>query len=251
MHHILINVEENKVECTPPVSLSSGQLLEEADSEMKWNVEDNGGHATGSERTIGMDPKKETNDCKQTYCCMALHLLILSHSGKTKEPKNSQTLSEDSSTEHQCGKNVPTQPNTMKVIEPNTAYGPSVLSNVLKQEQSVGITKASVIHKQSQLEIATQGQQSSKGLFQTFIAAAWGGGKESEAKMDPKKILNVQGSIHTSVTANPSLFQDLILLLRTEVSCGQMIMYLIYMYIYLVVESQYKRTNQISGELHR
>ena len=102
-----------------------------------------------------------------------------------------------------------------------------MLSTVLAQEQPVGITNPLVINRQSLLENAPQGQQSSKGVFQKIISAlTWTSVKETQAVL---KILNFNGTTctHTSVTTNPSVFQELVILLGQQVSCGQITKYCI------------------------
>ena len=81
------NVEEEKVKCTPPES------TEEVDSETKWNVEDNKGHETGSERTLHMDPKKENDYGKQTDCLhVSIYLVIQAKNVKLQEAKHRQKI---------------------------------------------------------------------------------------------------------------------------------------------------------------
>lgn len=137
-----------------------------------------------------------------------MYLLIINHSGKGNEATRSKTSADNGI-----------------YGEPKAANGPLMLSTVLTQEQPVGITNPLVINRQSLLENAPQGQESSKGVFQKIISAfTWTSVKETQAVL---KILNFNGTTHTSVTTNPSVFQELVILLGQQVSCGQITKYCI------------------------
>ena len=123
----------------------------------------------------------------------------------------------------QCGKTVPTQPNVIKqnqYCEPKAEDGLSVLPNVSKQDPLMGMTCTYAMDSQCQMDNAFQGQQP-KGRLQTFLHYFTGKEAETnpESKCTPTKILNFNGKTHTLVTGNPTVFQNLISLLGTEVSC--------------------------------
>ena len=154
---------------------------------------------------------------------MACIVLIICNSDDVEKPPKINVWKEDCAKVQQCGKTVPTQPNVIKpdqYCELNAADGISVLPNVSKQDPPMGMTSTFAMDSQCQMDNTSQGQQP-KGFIQTIIQ--YFRGKEAhtvpELKLTPKKILNCNGKTHTLVTGNPTVFQNLIILLGTEVSC--------------------------------
>ena len=190
------------MKCSSPASTSSRERMEETDPG-KRNVD-----GDNNCETIGM------HAIQLNYYGKACILLIIFNSDDVKKPPK---INEDCTKLQQCGKNVSTLPNVIKLdqhCELKAADGFS------KHDPPMGMTSIDAMDSQGLMDNTSQGQQP-KGYIQTF--KQYFRGKEAEAIPEPKwtatKILNFQGKTHALVTANPSVFQNLILLLGTEVSC--------------------------------